>query len=635
VPRVLSSPLSGPEPVRWRTALLAGCAALGALHTLAAVRGHALNLDGVSYLDLADRIAADPRAFANGYWSPLYPALLAIPAALARPTGSAQLVWAHAVNLAVYFGCLAAFAILWHEATRLAAGPRIGGRPEARGRARDLARVVWDAFGALLFVWATLGLINLWAITPDLLVAALAFAAFALLLRIRRGGGGRAGFLLLGLVLGLGYWAKAALFPLAPLFLASAYLVAPRVGRRAGSALAAGAFALVALPLVAAQSTQKGRLTFGDAGSLNAAWFVGRQPQLLWRGEGAEHPPRLLLAEPPVYAYGGGPGGTYPPWFDPSYWQEGTRVALRPADTARALAANAWHAWQRVVQPILPVLATLLVVGALAPQRSRRRGDAPARGGAPPPSGAVETAAPRGGEPGRAEPEARRAEPPTWPLWLPAIAGAAIYLPVYLESRYVAPFAVVMVTHAGASARTPRTLGQTGGARSGRPLAIALSVALLAPLGLEVGAQHVREGFPLIAGTAIEQGRRTRPPRGFEPPAPVLQDPVRVSRALAAAGLAEGARIAIIGHALDESRWARLAGVSIVAEVSPSGIEDLRTSPRARRRVLARLREAGVDAVVAPGTLPATPELLAEGWRVGGARGYLILVGAPSGPGGP
>ena len=88
-------------------------------------------------------------------------------------------------------------------------------------------------------------------------------------------------------------------------------------------------FAVLAGPLVAALSQQKHRLTFGDSGRINYAMFVspGGAPRN-WQGEPqfgitAVHPTRKLLSDPPVYEFAKPIGGTFPPWYDPSYWEEG------------------------------------------------------------------------------------------------------------------------------------------------------------------------------------------------------------------------------------------------------------------------------------------------------------------------
>jgi 4-amino-4-deoxy-L-arabinose transferase-like glycosyltransferase len=203
----------------------------------------------------------------------------------------------------------------------------------------------WPVLGGLLFVWGTLGLINVWAITPDLLVAVFVFAAFRYLLRIRRGQGGVRAFLGLGLALGIGYWAKAAMFVLAPTFLLAAWLLASPGVRTRRTLLAGGAFLVLALPLLGSLTIAKGRVTFGDSGRLNVWWYGNGRPQILWREPAAVHPPRVLLSEPLTYAYDDGPGGTYPLWFDPSYWQDGSSPTLDATAIGRAVAANGWHLW--------------------------------------------------------------------------------------------------------------------------------------------------------------------------------------------------------------------------------------------------------------------------------------------------
>ena len=35
------------------------------------------------------------------------------------------------------------------------------------------------------------------------------------------------------------------------------------------------------------------------------------------------HPTRQIMTHPPVFEFDGPVPGTYPPWTDPSYWNEG------------------------------------------------------------------------------------------------------------------------------------------------------------------------------------------------------------------------------------------------------------------------------------------------------------------------
>ena len=142
-------------------------------------------------------------------------------------------------------------------------------------------------------------------------------------------------FVALGLTLGLGYLAKAAMFPAALLLIGILFLKPPKdgLGRR-HAVIALACFCLVAAPLVLSLSHEKHRFTFGDSGKLNYAWFVGDIPAYSgWNGQPAEngipaHAPRTISQAPLVLEFRTPVGGTLPIWYDPSYWWEGLRVPI-------------------------------------------------------------------------------------------------------------------------------------------------------------------------------------------------------------------------------------------------------------------------------------------------------------------
>ena len=77
----------------------------------------------------------------------------------------------------------------------------------------------WQLLGYALFVWSSLGLITLGATAPDMLVSVFVYLALAQVLRISRGAQSRWSFFILGLILGIGYLAKAPMLPLSVVFL--------------------------------------------------------------------------------------------------------------------------------------------------------------------------------------------------------------------------------------------------------------------------------------------------------------------------------------------------------------------------------------------------------------------------------
>jgi hypothetical protein len=98
---------------------------------------------------------------------------------------------------------------------------------------------------------------------------------------------------------------------------------------RRGLVISTLIFLCTSAPLIWALSRQKGRFTFSDTGRLNYAWSITRHITLRnWHGEvpgsgTPVHPTRQLLLHPPVFEFDGPILGTYPPWTDPSYWNEG------------------------------------------------------------------------------------------------------------------------------------------------------------------------------------------------------------------------------------------------------------------------------------------------------------------------
>ena len=85
-------------------------------------------------------------------------------------------------------------------------------------------------------------------------------------------------------------------------------------------------------PLILILSRSKGRWTLGGGGELVYAWFVNGTPVFYnWQGEAPnvgvpKHPTRKLFDRPAVYEYAAPIRGTYPPWYDPAYWNAGLEL---------------------------------------------------------------------------------------------------------------------------------------------------------------------------------------------------------------------------------------------------------------------------------------------------------------------
>jgi hypothetical protein len=354
---------------------------------------HAMGSDGVSYLDMADRVEhGDWPALINGHWSPLYPLLIAAGLKLVQPSPWNEAALMQAVHVAIFLLALAAYEFFARQWFRL--------RPDWALRITGYA----------LFIWATIRVISVKLTSPDLLLAATVFLAAGFLLRPweRTRLACAAG---LGATLGVGYWAKSPMFVLTFLFIA---LIPIAAGRRRSIPLLAfafGAFAAIALPLVVLQSNAQGHLSFSEVGKTSYAWYVNHTRE--FHGREAAHPTRQLFTEPPAYEFAAPIGGTYPLWFDPSYWNAGVTPRFNLNQQLDAIGTN------------LPVYADLFI-------------------GLP---AVLLAAAMAAGLQAGANPDRTT----VWLLLAPALAAFGLYALVHAEPRFFAPFAA-LATLAGLAA---------------------------------------------------------------------------------------------------------------------------------------------------------------------------------------
>src|SRR6185295_9709566 len=171
--------------------------ALG-LGVVAAFAGrNAINADGISYLDIGDAYArGDWRIALSAYWSPLYSWLLGSALAVLSPSAYWEFPLVHLVNVVLFAVALVCFEVflraLW-DWRRTAAGP---------SPAPGSAAWTWWLWGYAVFLPASLWMVTLRLVTPDLLVLGAVLLTAALLARVAVGRVSSATFIGLGLVLG-------------------------------------------------------------------------------------------------------------------------------------------------------------------------------------------------------------------------------------------------------------------------------------------------------------------------------------------------------------------------------------------------------------------------------------------------
>jgi hypothetical protein len=274
--------------------------------------------------------------------------------------------------------------------------------------------------------------------------------------------------------------------------------------------LAGLTFLIVTAPLVALISKQVGHPSIGETGRLNYEWQVNGMPLYTgWTGSTddvhgvPEHPPRILFDRPRTLEFTEPVKGTYPLWYDPTYWYAGAKIRLNLREQLAVLKTTIGAYYQLCI--VTPgVFAGVLMLGISI--RNRKVLPAPDRNS-------------------------------RWLIpW--ALSALVMYAVVHVEPRYVGAYFVLfwLAVYNFLWRRV------TAGAR------VAVLVTVLCTL-------FIPSSIMLVAETTQALRERTRRP-----------DYVVVGEALRAAGVHPGDRLATVGYSLD-AYYARYAGAQIVAQI--------------------------------------------------------------------
>jgi len=539
-----------------------------------------MGADGISYLDIGDAYwRGDWPTAINAMWSPFYSWLTGLTLLVFQPSPYWEFTVIQLLNFAIYLLSLAAFAFFLRELRRFRQT-----QIEAGGGASDfigLPEWAWLAFAYALFVWTSLSMNRVARTSPDVLVTALVLAASALLLRMRMARAGWLAFAAFGLVLGIGYLAKTFMFPLAFIFLTMSLFAGGNLRRAVPRVLLALViFLAVAAPFVIALSRTKHRLTIGDTARLNYAWHVNRTTIFIhWQGEPTGsgtpmHPTRKIFDAPAVYEFGSPVGGTYPPWYDPTYWYEGVQPRVSLRQQLKAIARNVVLAYQFMFYRFFPgaVMVCLFILFYMSRQSLRA---------------------------------IARDVSAYWFLLIPALIASGFYLLVHFEHRYFAPFALLVVMSLFASVRLPR-------APQMQRLLASLVVVTLLTCALSLGYYASLEFYSTIRDLA---------------PGHSAQRDIQwqVADNLRKLGVGPNDKVAAIGNTMFHA-WPRLARVRVVAEIParPGGdVERFWAGDAAlKSQVIAAFERTAAKVIVAE-DIPRWA-LVPEGWQKIGATNYYV-----------
>jgi hypothetical protein len=514
--------------------------------------------DGLAYLDVARSYVGHNWHIAiNGYWGPLYAWLLAIMMRIFRPGIHSEFAVARALNFILFAATLYTFSQYWRAlaewSKRISTNTNETPIPVA-------SPSVWILFGYMLFLLNFIWSVDV--VNPDILVAAMVFAIAAFLLKLGKNDQpqpmrhGMGAYAWLGLLLAVGYYAKAIMLYFAVFVLGAVVIRALRSRRFTEPLTAIVVFVAFVSPFVMITSRTLGHFTTGDSGRLNYAWFVNGPDTKTWEKDspGAPvpfYPGPTVFDSPRVFSVPMLEGVTYAPWYDASRFDKHSHPFFNLRDQLRQLAANLRYSRETLLGQGAVLTVPLLILVSYEPKASLRRFAA------------------------------------TWFFTLPALAVFGMYLLVHLVGRFVMGFSFLLWGAVWASVYVPPSYEPRFPLLARRAMLAAMTV--MAAYALP-GLLHY-----LISQPTESVGR----------------DMV-IAEALPRYGLAPGDVVASIGDG-QEAYWAHLAKLSVVAEIWTIDAAQFRSAtPALQKAALQSMADSGAKAAVwrADSNRPCPP-----GWQ--------------------
>jgi len=497
--------------------------------------------DGISYIEIGEAyLRRDWHAALSAYWSPLYTWLLGAGLAVFRPSAYWEFPVVHLVNFVIYLVALGCFHFFLAGLVRYQESLR-DERRELRVAA--IPKLVWLGFGYALFLLSSLEMITLSAVTPDMCVAAFVYLASGIVVRIHSGKQARGIYFVLGICLGFGYLAKAAMLPVSFIFIVASFSpgTSLRKALRRASVTLAG-LALIAGPSILALSKQQGHLTFSETPRLAYASMVNLLPQVHWQGGPPgfgypKHPTRKINDHPDAFEFGSPVPGSYPPWRDPVYWNEGVTPHFDLRQETIAMVGNGVNLFDlffgRFEGGVVAGILVLYLFGG-----SRRL--------------------------------VLRHVAGQWFLYLPSLAAFMMYFVVLVASRYLGAYFTVFSVGLISGLCLPDLL-------EFRRLLMSITVPVVS-VTLAI----------VLTSTATDLITSHR----------VVPEEWQVADYLYRVGIRPADRVAEIGMSYDWG-WARLARVQITAEIPRASERDFDAAgDEVKSKVLHKLFGTGVKAIV-------------------------------------
>jgi hypothetical protein len=284
-----------------------------------------------------------------------------------------------------------------------------------------------------------------------------------------------------------------------------------------------------------------------------------------------KHPTRRIFEAPPIYEFSEPVGGSYPIWYDPSYWYDGVVTHFSPRGHLRAVSSNVAALYEILFLNVSNVLLAGFLTLYLFSRRKWRL--------------VLDLA-------------------PYSSLVIPALAGLAIYSIITVELRYVAPFVMLLWLALFSALRLPNN-------QEARRLISCVISILMALMVITVTASSNHEAYLTLRSLTSGEDFSAH-------------EQSEVANGLRQMGVRAGEKVAFFGESA-QAYWAHLASVRIVAEVEEQNVGMFWAADETlKSQIFETLNRTGAKVIIT-----RNPPLQSDpgGWkRIGNTSYYCYLL---------
>lgn len=294
---------------------------------------HYIYSDLISYLDIGDNIYNKDISYAlNAFWNPLYSFIIGLILKITDPSIYYESWIVYSISFIIFICSFFCFAFFINGLILYLKEKKIIPKEAEKSITNILYFISYSLFLYCSVEWLRSYDKSVTATPVDTLVTCFVYLSFGYIIRIFIRNSKKKNYILLCIFLCLGYFTKAVLFPFGIMLFVLLFLFYKKINYKM-LFISFGIFIIISGSWVFLLSKSKGYFTFSDTGKLNYAWCVNQiRPSFIhWQGEkGSDnipvHPTRIIYHNPEVYEFEDPIAGSYPAFYDPSYWYEGLKI---------------------------------------------------------------------------------------------------------------------------------------------------------------------------------------------------------------------------------------------------------------------------------------------------------------------